>query len=61
MFLLRSCVQSAQILCSTFDDHAVMSGVSDTIIVKHKDGTFKSSPFLVCFGPYNPTHQFTQV
>ena len=61
MFLLRSCYQSTQILCHTFDDHAVMSGVSDTIIVKHKDGSYKSTPFLVCFGPFNPTHKHAQV
>lgn len=56
MFLFRSCMQTGQVLCGTFDDNAVLTGVSDTIIVKHKDGTFKSTPFLVCFGPYKLTH-----
>jgi phosphatidate phosphatase PAH1 len=29
-----------------------LPGTSDIIIVKHKIGTFKSTPFLACFGPY---------
>ena len=33
-----------------------MTGASDTIIVKQKNGTYKSTPFLVSFGPYYTTH-----
>ena len=33
-----------------------MTGASDTIIVKQKNGTYKSTPFLVSFGPYYATH-----
>lgn len=54
-------MQSGQVLCGSFDETAVMTGVSDTIIVKHKDGSFNSTPFLVCFGPYHATHQFCQI
>ncbi len=57
MFLLQSCMQSGQVLCGSFDETAICTGVSDTIVVKHKDGTFRSTPFLACFGPYNLTHQ----
>ena len=49
-------MQTGQVLCGTFDDNAVLTGVSDTIIVKHKDGSFRSTPFLVSFGPYKVTH-----
>lgn len=56
MFLFRSCMQSAQIIAGSFEDAAVCSGVSDTIIVKHKSGHYSSTPFLACFGPYFLTH-----
>lgn len=29
-----------------------MPGTSDIVIVKHKSGKYKSTPFLACFGPY---------
>jgi phosphatidate phosphatase PAH1 len=29
-----------------------MPGTSDIVIVKHKSGQYKSTPFLACFGPY---------
>jgi phosphatidate phosphatase PAH1 len=35
----------------------MLTGVSDTIIVKQKDGKYKSTPFLVCFGPYLSVHK----
>lgn len=61
MFIFKSCMQSGQVLCGSFEETAVCTGVSDTIIVKHKDGAYRSTPFLVCFGPYSPTHNNEQV
>lgn len=56
MNLFSSCLEASQIISSSFDDHAILTGVSDTVIVKQKNGMYKSTPFLVCFGPYRPTH-----
>lgn len=61
MFLFQSCMQTGQVLCGTFEENAILTGVSDTIIVKRKDGTFKSTPFMVCFGPYKLTNKNCQV
>lgn len=61
MFIFQSCMQSGQVLCGSFDDNAVCSGVSDTIIVRHKDGTHSSTPFLASFGPYSMTHEGERV
>lgn len=57
MNFFRSCVEASQIICGSFEENAILTGVSDTIIVKQKDGTYKSTPFLVCFGPYLSTHK----
>jgi phosphatidate phosphatase PAH1 len=57
MFFLKSCLESAQIISSNFEDNTVLSGVSDTIVVKQKDGKYKSTPFLATFGPYHPIYK----
>ena len=54
-------MQSTQVLCGSFDDNAIQTGVSDTIIVKQKSGSFRSTPFLICFGPYHQTHNHIQI
>lgn len=61
MFFFRSCVDASQIICNSFEENAILTGVSDTIIVKQKDGKYKSTPFLVCFGPYLSTHKNAMV
>lgn len=61
MNFFRSCVEASQIVCGSFEDNAILTGVSDTIIVKQKDGSFKSTPLLVCFGPYLSTHKDSPV
>ena len=38
-----------------------MEGTSDTIIVKHKSGTYRSTPFVACFGPYAVMSKSKQV
>lgn len=61
MMLFQSCMESGQILCGTFEENAILTGVSDIIIVKQKSGKYKCTPFLVCFGPYLLTHQNKRV
>lgn len=56
MYLFRSCLEAGSIVSSNFEENAILSGASDTIIVKQKDGKFKSTPFLICFGPFKPIH-----
>jgi phosphatidate phosphatase PAH1 len=38
-----------------------MPGTSDIVIVKHKSGHYKSTPFLACFGPYAVLSKTKQV
>jgi len=61
MSFLKSCRDCADVYTHSFDDNAILTGASDTIIVKQKNGTYRSTPFLVCFGPYYHTHSNQQV
>jgi phosphatidate phosphatase PAH1 len=40
---------------------ALLPGTSDTIVVKHKSGKYKSTPFLACFGPYTVANKSKHV
>ena len=57
MFIFQSCLNSCRVLGGTFEENAVLTGVSDTIVVRQKDGTHRSTPFLASFGPYSLTHR----
>jgi len=50
MKLLDSCFTASRIVKESISSEALLSGVSDVIVVRHKDGTYKSTPFVVCFG-----------
>ena len=50
--MFECCSKAVSIYCSSLDEHALMDGVSDIIVVKHKSNTFKSTQFFACFGPY---------
>jgi phosphatidate phosphatase PAH1 len=61
MFLLQSCYQAVSVLSKSFEDTAILTGVSDTIIVKHLDGSYRSSPFLVSFGPFQSAYSESDI
>jgi len=48
--MFRVCRQAAEILLASYEETALISGISDIIVVQWDDKTFKSSPFLACFG-----------
>ena len=52
MFLFESCTKSAEVFVNSLETEALLPGTSDTIVVKHKSGHYKCTPFLACFGPY---------
>ena len=56
MSFFQSCMECTDVYKHSFEENAIWTGASDTIIVKQKSGNFKSTPFLVCFGPYYATH-----
>lgn len=52
MFFIESCTKAAEIFASSLETEALLPGTSDIVIVKHKSGNYKCTPFLACFGPY---------
>lgn len=52
MFLFETCAKSAEVFASSLETQALLPGTSDIVIVKHKSGIFRTTPFLACFGPY---------
>ncbi len=53
MFLLKNCLKAASVFASSLEVEALLPGTSDAIVVKQQDGTYNSTPFLACFGPYS--------
>lgn len=52
MSFFRSCLDASTILTNSFEDNAVQTGACDIIVVQQEDGTYKSTPITVSFGPY---------
>ena len=50
--MFECCSKAGSIFCSSLDEQALMDGVSDVIVVKHKSNEYKSTQFFACFGPY---------
>lgn len=50
--MLECCTKAGSIFCSSLDEQALIDGVSDIIVVRHKSGIYKSTQFFACFGPY---------
>lgn len=50
--MFGSCTQAVSIFCSSVDETSLMEGISDVIVIKHKNGEFRSTKFYVCIGPY---------
>lgn len=48
--MFRSCRDASNILMSSYEETALISGVSDIVVVEWSKNKYKSSPFLVCFG-----------
>ena len=49
------------IFCGSFEETALISGISDIIVVKWKNGEYHSSPFLICFGSDSLLHKGKKV
>ena len=49
--MLNSCKKATNILLSSYEETALISGISDVIIVKWPDKQHRSTPFIICFGP----------
>ena len=48
--MFRSCKKAIKIFSSSLDEHALLCGASDVIVVKDNSGHFKSTRFFACFG-----------
>lgn len=53
MFLLESCKKSALLFGESIGEEALISGISDVIVIKWPNGYYRSTPFLVCFGSHS--------
>lgn len=53
--MFSSCKKASTILLSSYEETALISGISDIVVVQWEEGHYKTSPFLVCFGSL--THQ----
>jgi len=42
--------KAAKLLFSSFDQTALIEGISDILVVRWDSGTYHSTPFVVCFG-----------
>lgn len=51
--MFGSCTKTMSIFCSSLDETSLMEGISDVIVVKSKNGEFRSTKFFVCIGPYS--------
>lgn len=52
MFLFESCRKSTILFGESIGEEALISGVSDVIVIKYPNGMYKSTPFLACFGSH---------
>lgn len=48
--MFKVCREATNILMSSYEETALISGISDIIVVQWNELTFKSTPFLACFG-----------
>ena len=55
--MLASCKKASQIFVGSYEETALLPGISDVVVVKWEDGTFHSSPFLICFGSHTLLNQ----
>ena len=50
--MFSSCKKVTQIYFGSYEETALLPGISDIIVVQWKNGSFHSSPFLVCLGSH---------
>lgn len=48
--MFRACKDASKILFNSYEETALISGISDIVVVEWNSKKFKTSPFLVCFG-----------
>ena len=55
--MFSACTKASLIFYRAFQQTALISGISDIIVVKWKDNSYHSSPFLICFGSRTLIHK----
>lgn len=50
-----------KLFSKTFDDSALLEGISDIVVVKWDSGKYQSTPFIACFGSLATTALTNQV
>ena len=55
--MFSSCKKVSTIFMGSFEETALLPGISDILIVKWKNGAYVSTPFLVCFGSHTLLHK----
>jgi len=50
-------MEASAIVSNSFEDNAILTGASDIIIIQQEDGTYKTTPFTISFGPYFHTYR----
>lgn len=53
--------QASTLLFGAFDQTALLTGISDIIVVRWDSGHYQTTPFLVCFGHKSSTSIRKQV
>lgn len=48
--MFKACKQATKILFNSYEETALISGISDILVVQWNSNKFKTTPFLVCFG-----------
>lgn len=48
--MFGSCKKAIKILSSSLEEHGLLTGISDIIVVVDKSGYYKSTQFFACFG-----------
>lgn len=48
--MFSSCKNAASLVFTSHEESALISGISDIVVVRWSPTKYKSSPFVVCFG-----------
>ena len=54
---ISACKKVSTIFLGSFEETALIPGISDILVVKWKNGNYLSTPFLVCFGSKTLLHK----
>ena len=51
------CKKSMTVFTSALDEEALLQGITDVIVVRHKSGLYTSTHFFACFGSLSIFHK----